>query len=215
MKTTFPKTKPKQIFFWDYKYFDDVIFKTKPKQIFFRDYKYFDDIIFKTKPKQIFFRDYKYFDDVIFKEDLLLYLDANPHPNINFREFQKLFLRVLDTRAPSKMKYVRANEVPHMTKTLRKAIMTRSRLENKYQRTMSPVQVNFKKDNNCNRLYKRERKKYDECLNLSKIADNKKFWNTMKPFLTGKGTSKKRITLIEDNKIISDEVQTEDNSANY
>ena len=37
---------------------------------------------------------------------------------------------------------------------------TRSRLENKYQNTMSPVhKVNFKKHKNyCNRLYKRERK---------------------------------------------------------
>ena len=88
----------------------------------------------KTKPRQIFFRDYKYFDDIIFKEVLSLCLDASPHANINFHEFQKLFLRVLDTHAPSKMNYVRANEVPYMTKTLRKAIMTRSRLENKYHR---------------------------------------------------------------------------------
>ena len=66
------------------------------------------------------------------------------------------------------MKYLRANEVSYMTKTLRKAIMTRSRLDNKYQKTMSPVhKLNFKKHNNYyNRLYKKERKKYYESLNL-------------------------------------------------
>ena len=88
----------------------------------------------KTKPRQIVFRDYKYFDGTIYKEDLSLCLDANSHAHINYREFQKLFLRVPDTHAPSKMKYVRDNEVPYVTKTLRKAIMTRSRLENKYQK---------------------------------------------------------------------------------
>ena len=99
-----------------------------------------------------------------------------------------------------------ANEVPYMRKTLCKAIMTRSRLENKYQKTMSPVhKFNFKKHKNyCNRLYKREHKKYYENLNLSKFND-KKFWNTMKPFLTDKGMSKKQITFIEDDIIISDD----------
>ena len=160
----------------------------------------------KAKHRQIFFRDYKYFNVIIFKEDPSLCLDANSHANINVSEFQKLFLRVLDTNAPSKMKYVRANEVPYMTKTLHKAIVTRYRLENKYQKTRSAVhKENFKKYKNyCHRLYKRERKRYYESLNLSKISDNKKFWNAMKPFLTDKGTSKKRITLIGDNKVIFD-----------
>ena len=107
----------------------------------------------KTKPRQIFFRDYKYFDDIILRR-IYHCLDAYPHAYIKFSEFQKLFLRVLD--APSKMKYVRANEVPYMRNTLCKAIMTRSRLENKYQKTMSPVhKFNFKKHNNyCKNIMK-------------------------------------------------------------
>ena len=36
-----------------------------------------------------------------------------------------------------KNKYIRANEVPYMTKPLGKAIMTRSRLENKCHKTKS------------------------------------------------------------------------------
>ena len=34
--------------------------------------------------------------------------------------------------APIKRKFLRANHVPYLTKTLRKAIMKRSELENKY-----------------------------------------------------------------------------------
>ena len=163
----------------------------------------------KAKPVQIFFRDYKYFDTNIFKEDLIACLLENPHACSNYSESQNLFLCVFNIHAPSNVKYVRENEVPYMTKTLRKAIMTRSRLENKYQKTKSlEHKENFKKHKNyCNRLYKRERKKYYESLNSRKITDNKKFWNTMKPFLTDKGTSQKRITLIEDDKIISDDAE--------
>ncbi len=46
-------------------------------------------------------------------------LDADSHAFINFSEFQKSFVRVLEIHV---LKYVRANEVPNMTKTSRKAI---------------------------------------------------------------------------------------------
>ena len=39
---------------------------------------------------------------------------------------------MLNTSAPIKRKLLRANHVPYMTKALRKAIMKRSELENKY-----------------------------------------------------------------------------------
>ena len=94
-----------------------------------------------------------------------------------------------------------------MTKILRKAVMTRSRLENKYQKTMSAVhKENLKKHKNyCNRLYQIESKNMMKVLNLSNITDNKKFWNTMKQFLTDKGAAKTQITLIEVDRIISDD----------
>ena len=52
-------------------------------------------------------------------------------------ESSRIFLNVFDVHAPVKKKYIRANEVPYMTKPLRKAIMTRSRLENKCHKTES------------------------------------------------------------------------------
>jgi hypothetical protein len=59
--------------------------------------------------------------------------------------------------------------------------------------------------NYCNRLYKRERKKYYTNLNLKKITDNKTFWKTVKPFFTDKGGSGGKIVLVENEKIISDD----------
>ena len=66
---------------------------------------------------------------------------------------------------------------------MRKAIMKRSELATKYRtRPTEEYKKAFKKQKNfCNRLYKKERKKYYENLDLRKITDNNKFWNTVKP----------------------------------
>ena len=93
--------------------------------------------------------------------------------------------------------------------TLRKAIMHRSYLENKYYKYRTPVhwQANKKQKNYCNRLYKRERKRYYSNLNLSNITDNKKFWNTLKPLFSEKGRGKENIVLVNGGKIISDDLE--------
>ena len=51
---------------------------------------------------------------------------------ITYKNFENIFLKTLEHHAPLKKKIVRANNVPYMTKTLRKAIMRRSALENKF-----------------------------------------------------------------------------------
>ena len=96
-----------------------------------------------------------------------------------------------------------------MTNPLRKAIMTRSRLENKYLKTkLFSGKDMFKKQRNyCNRLYKRERKRFYKNIDLKNITDNKKFWGTMKPFFTDKGTSRNSISLIEGSQIIVEDME--------
>ena len=118
--------------------------------------------IVKAKPKQIFYRDYKNYDDRIFKDDLKRNLSADAENKRNFQQFQTTFLDVLEKHAPIKKRNIRANEVPYMTKTLRKAIMTRSRLQNRYHKLKTGESLqSFKRQRNfCNILYKRERKNY-------------------------------------------------------
>ena len=52
--------------------------------------------------------------------------------NKGFDSFEDTFMKTLSRHALMKKKFVRANELPYMTKTLRKAIMERSELESKY-----------------------------------------------------------------------------------
>ena len=96
-----------------------------------------------------------------------------------------------------------------MTKPLRKAIATRSRLENRFYKDRSDVSCNaYKKQKNfCSRLYKKERKKYYSNLDKKKIADSRKFWKTVKPFLSDKGISKTNIILIEGDAIIQEDIE--------
>ena len=51
-----------------------------------------------------------------------------------YKHFKQIFLEVLNTHAPIKRKLLIANQIPHMTKALRKTIMKWSKLENKYEK---------------------------------------------------------------------------------
>ena len=48
------------------------------------------------------------------------------------------------------------------------------------------------------------RKKYYSSLKPNKVTDNKAFWKTIKPFLSDKETNINKITLLDNDKVISD-----------
>ena len=104
-----------------------------------------------------------------------------------------------------KKKFLRANHVPYMTKTLWKAIMRRSQLQTKYFKNKSQNDyLAFKKQRNfCSKLYKKERKNYYNSLDIKNITDNKQFWKTIKPFLSEKIKTTSKIKLKD--KIISND----------
>ena len=75
----------------------------------------------------MFYRDYKRFDQQKFETELTLKL--NSETNRVFCTFQAVFLEILNKIAPVKVKVLRFN---NHTKSLRKAIMLRSRLKNNF-----------------------------------------------------------------------------------
>ena len=98
-----------------------------------------------------------------------------------------------------KKKILRANDKPFMTKALRKAIMRRSALKNRYLKTKTDENLKeFKKQKNyTRRLARREKIKYFANLDLNKYTDNIKFWNTVKPMFSGFRNGPKKITSVE------------------
>ena len=78
---------------------------------------------------------------------------------------------------PSEKSYYEPIMLPYITKTVRKAIMRRSQLESKFLKHKTPEsrQIYTKQRNYCSRLYKKERKKYYNNLNINQITDSKQF----------------------------------------
>ena len=83
-------------------------------------------------------------------------------------------MEILNKHAPLKMKYVRANDQPFVTKELRKEQMKRSRLRNLYlkNRTETNALAYRRQRNKCVSLLKGAKKVYFEKLQPSKICDN-------------------------------------------
>ena len=92
-----------------------------------------------------------------------------------------------------------------MTKELYKAIMTRSRLKNKFLKLKTIASRNaYKKQRNlCMSLLRSTKKSYYENLDPDLLSDNKKFWKHVKPF-SDKTPSNNNITLLENNQIVID-----------
>ncbi len=119
----------------------------------------------KTEPLVVRYRDYSKYNSTDFGIDLGRRLRNVPN---TYDEFERTFLDTLDFHAPQKSKVIRANHKPYVTKEMRKAIMLRSRLQNLWYTHKLPVyHVALKRQKNyCNRLYKRERRKYYSNLNM-------------------------------------------------
>ena len=104
-----------------------------------------------------------------------------------------------------------------MNNEISKAVMTRTRLQNRLLKNRS----NWNRDlfhkprNLCVSLLRKSKKDYFSNLNEKQITDNKRFWKTVKPFLSNKVQSSERITLTdESDSLVTDcgKVATELNS---
>ena len=76
-----------------------------------------------------------------------------------------------------------------MTKQLRKIIMNRSRCKNTYfkNKTVENWEKYRKLRNECVKLTKKVKRDYFQKLDIKHINGKKRFWKTVKPFLSRKG----------------------------
>ena len=65
------------------------------------------------------------------------------------------------------------------------------------------------------KLYKKERKKYCKRLDLNNAIDKKKFWKTIKLFLSDKVITFPQIRFVENDEIISDESKVANSFSNF
>ena len=119
--------------------------------------------------------------------------------NNGLEKFLVVRVKTLDRSAPYKKKYLRGNNMPFMNKSLSRAFMRRSQLRNKYlkKRSETNILAYAKQRNFCVSLLRKTKKEYYANLNEKDIADNKKFWQTVKPLFSDKVKSKEKITLVQ------------------
>ena len=157
----------------------------------------------KLPPKVIKYRDWKYFDCDSFKLELSECLKFNKTYNMeSYQNFEKVFEYVLEKYAPLKTKFLRGNNQPHVTRDLRKAIMVRSKLKNKANKTGKPEDLaRFRKHRNfVVKLNKKAKKSYFANINSSQ----KSFWKAIKPFFDKKcSVGRERILLVENDDIVT------------
>ena len=100
----------------------------------------------KEESKVLVYQDYKNFNFNCFKSELL---SKFHHNNVTFTSFENNFVNVLNQQAPKKSKVFRGNQKPHLNKSLRAAIMKRSRLKNKANKSQLPADMSkYKKQRN-------------------------------------------------------------------
>ena len=93
-----------------------------------------------------------------------------------------------------------------MNKTLRKAIMTRSKLKTRYNLDRPTINLeNYTKQRNiCVSLLRKSKKQYFNNIDIKDVMDNKKFWKTILPKFSNKCKTANKIIFVEDEKILQD-----------
>ena len=125
----------------------------------------------KLPPKNVYYRNYKLFDGASFRDQLENELNKHNEDNLNYDAIKETLVTLLDTHAPMKMQLLRASDAPYMYKNLRKAIMTRSRLKNLYNKTRNVEnEVNYKKQRNyCVNLFKKSKRRYYHNIDIRRV----------------------------------------------
>jgi len=158
----------------------------------------------KMKPKKVFYRCYRNFDNHLFETELTKALQKSSIQN--YEVFEQVFANILDQHAPLKTKFLRANNSPHVSKALRKAIMLRSRLKN-IANMSNQHEDRAKYCAQRNLVVKLNRKAKASYFRSAEIKEGKNFWKTCKPFFSEKSvTDDSRILLLEDDKLVKDEI---------
>ena len=99
-----------------------------------------------------------------------------------------------------------------MTKALRKAIMTRSRLKNMYNKKRSYdnwdkyKKQKKKQQNFCVKLLRKTKQDYFNNIDINSVSDTKEFWKTIKSYFSNKGLNCNKIFLSEKGMLIKDPV---------
>ena len=136
-------------------------------------------------------------------------IDSVPNIPTDFSLFISTVRYILNKQAPFKQKYIRAEDAPFMSKNLRKAIMKRSRLKNRFNKDRTDENwLPYRTQRNlCVKILRENKKSYYAKIDRKAVCDNKRFWKVVKPLFSNKVQTSSCITLLENNIVNSDEME--------
>jgi exonuclease III len=157
----------------------------------------------KFSPKKIQYRCYRNFIEANFLNELSENLRRNPI--LSYCDFYTIFTSVLDKHAPLKTKLLRANNRPHVTKSLRKAIMHRSKLKNIANKSRNSADwLSYCRQRNL--VVKLNRQAKASFFENTDQNMGKDFWKSCKPLFSENSVAgQERFLLLEDETLIQDE----------
>ena len=114
------------------------------------------------------------------------------------------------TNCTLQAEYTRGNHLTFMNKNISKEIMKRTRLQNQFlkNRTDGNKSRYTKQRNYCVSLLRKTKTQHYSNLDEKNVTDNKAFWKKVKPFLSDRIMYKGKITLIEEDEIVSNDEET-------
>ena len=159
----------------------------------------------KLPPRNIRYREYRNFCAEEFQRDLDIKLrDTIP---TDYQALHSVTESVLQKHAPLKQRMVRGNNKPHVKSDMRKAIMTRTRLKTRANKSGNDEdRKKYKQQRNLivsmNRKAKRD---FYHSVDINAIDNDKKFWKAVKPMFSNGNPMGEKIVLIEEGEVISDD----------
>ena len=138
----------------------------------------------KLPPKIIRYREYKNFHKEEFQRDLHTKLSETTYAD--YQVLHSTIESVVQEHAPLKQRIVRGNDKPHMKAEMRRAIMKRTRLKKRANKTGKKEDLKKYKQQrnlivNMNRNAKRD---FYNSVNVNTIDNDRKFWKAVKPMFS-------------------------------
>ena len=93
----------------------------------------------KQKPRILNYRDYRFVNNTLFRDQILNKLrDSNFQiSDKGLKHFKETCLSVLNTIAPLKSRFIRANQAPFINREIHRGAMVRSKLRKKFLKSRS------------------------------------------------------------------------------
>lgn len=126
---------------------------------------------------------------------------------VGFENIINKIMNAIGKSSPLKKKTIRGNEAPFTNKKLRKSIMNRTRLRNRFRKhkTERNKEAYRIQRNICLSINRKAKRAFWSKLDPKDVSDNRNFWKTVNPSLSSRHKRSDKISLLENDNLIQED----------